>query len=172
MRRASPLIAFRRRYGATPLHLVAHLLAFAIAAFALDQIVSDGDVKELVAWYLGLIVAHDLLFVPAYSGLDRLAQAALARLPARRLANVPVINHLRAPALISGLLLLIYAPLISGHTRATYVGLSGHYPEHYLRNWLLISAALFGGSALIYMIRVGRASARGRVDRAPRQSQG
>lgn len=157
MRRARPLIAFRRRYGASPLHLAAHLLAFAIAAFALDRIVSAGQVKVLVVWYLGLIVAHDLVFVPAYSGMDRLAQKAAARLPAGRLANVPVINHVRAPALISGLLLLIYAPLISGHTDAAYVGLSGHHLQHYLRNWLLISAALFGGSALIYMLRVGRA---------------
>jgi hypothetical protein len=151
------LIVFRRRYGASPLHLAAHLLAFAIAAFALDRIVSAGEVKVLVAWYLGLIVAHDLIFVPAYSGLDRLVQAALARLPARRLANVPVINHVRAPALISGLLLLIYAPLISGHSDEDYFGNSGHHLEHYARNWLLISAALFGGSALIYMLRVGRA---------------
>jgi hypothetical protein len=159
MRRPAPLIAFRRRYGATPLHLAAHLLAFAIAAFALDQIVSAGDVKELLVWYLGMIVGHDLIFVPAYSGLDRLARAGLARLPARRLASVPVINHVRAPALISGLLLLIYAPLITGHTDAAYVGLSGHHLQHYLRNWLLISAALFGGSALIYLLRVGRARA-------------
>jgi Zn-dependent protease with chaperone function len=163
MRRARPLLALRRRYGASPLHLAAHLLAFAIAAFALDQIVSDGDAKQLVAWYLGLIVAHDLIFVPAYSGLDRLAQRAAARLPARRLANVPVINHVRAPALISGLLLLIYAPLISGHADAVYVGLSGHPLEHYARNWVLISAALFGASALIYALRVARALAAGRA---------
>ena len=167
MRRARPLIAFRRRYGASPLHLAAHLVAFAIAALALDQIVSAGDAKELVAWYLGLIVAHDLIFVPAYSGLDRLAQRVLARIPARRLADVPLINHVRAPALISGLLLLIYAPLISGHTDAAYVGLSGHHLEHYVRNWLLISAALFGGSALIYVLRVGRALAAARASGPP-----
>jgi hypothetical protein len=159
MRHVSPLTAFRRRYGATPLHLVAHLVAFAIAAFALDRIVSGGDVKELVAWYLGLVVAHDLIFVPAYSGLDRLTRAALGRLPARRLAEVPVINHLRAPALISGLLLLIYGPLISGKADLEYFALTGHHLEHYLRNWLLISAALFAGSALIYWLRVARALA-------------
>jgi hypothetical protein len=167
MRRPRPLIAFRRRYGASPLHLAAHLVAFAIAALALDQIVSAGDAKELVAWYVGLIVAHDLVFVPAYTGLDRLAQWVFARLPARRLGNVPIINHVRAPALISGLLLLIYAPLISGHTDAAYVGLSGHHLEHYVRNWLLISAALFGGSALIYMLRVGRALAAARATGPP-----
>jgi hypothetical protein len=162
MRRASPLIAFRRRYGASPLHLVAHLLAFAIAAFALDRIVSGGYVAALVAWYVGLIVLHDLVFVPAYSGLDQLARSALAHLPARRLAGVPAINHVRAPALISGLLLLIYAPLISGESAQNYFALSGHHLQHYLRNWLLISAVLFGGSALIYAVRVGRGIRRAR----------
>jgi hypothetical protein len=46
MRRARPLIAFRRRYGASPLHLAGHLLAFAIAAVALDQIVTRSSAPE------------------------------------------------------------------------------------------------------------------------------
>ena len=42
---------------------------------ALDRIFSGGDVKELLVWYLGLAIAHDLVFVPAYTGLDRLFRA-------------------------------------------------------------------------------------------------
>jgi hypothetical protein len=60
------------------------------------------------------------------------------------------------PALISGLLLLIYLPLISGAADHGYFLRSGHHIEGYLRNWLLISASLFLGSALIYALRVGR----------------
>jgi len=161
MRRLSLLGGFRRRYGAGPLHLAGHLVGFAIAAFAFDRIFSSGDAKDVLAWFLGFVIAHDLIFLPAYSGLDRLCRALLARLPARPRREIPVINHLRAPALISAVLLLIYAPLISGKDDGVYFALSGHHPEGYLRNWLLITTALFLGSALIYVLRRGRARLRG-----------
>ncbi|MHB1569324.1 MAG: hypothetical protein ACYCXW_19620 [Solirubrobacteraceae bacterium] len=159
MRRVMSFTGFRRRYGSTPLHLLAHLGAFAIAAFALDRTVSGGDAKLLVAWYLAVIVGHDLIFLPVYCGLDRVVRAVLGRLGPRRQATVPVINHVRAPALISGLLLLIYAPLISGRAGAYYFVLTGHHLEHYLRNWLALSAALFAGSGAVYALRVRRARA-------------
>ena len=130
----SPLPRLRRRYGAGPWHLAGHLIALAIG--------------------------HDLILLPAYSVLDRSARSLLARLPRRRPARVPMVNHLRAPALISGLLLLIYAPLISGRADYGYRLDSGHPAAGYLRNWLLISAALFLGSGLIYLARVLRAAAR------------
>jgi hypothetical protein len=139
---------------------MAHLLAFVIVALALDRIFSGGDVKELVLWYLGLVIAHDLVFVPAYTGLDRLCRAILARLPFPRHSAVPAINHVRAPAMISGLLLIIYLPLISGRSGGQYFLLSGHPLTDYLRNWVWITAALFLGSGLIYALRVARARAR------------
>ena len=69
-------------------------------------------------------------------------------------AHVPLVNHVRAPALISGMLLLIYFPLILGPGDAGYFSATGHHPSGYLRNWLLITLALFAGSALIYAVRV------------------
>lgn len=153
-------LAFSRRYGASPLHLLAHLIGFAIVAFALDRIFSGGDVKQLVLWYLGFAIAHDFVFVPAYTGLDRLCRATMARLPVRVRTGIPVINYVRAPAVISGLLLIIYFPLISRRNEAWYFDLSGHYLARYLRNWLLITAALFLGSGLIYAARVVRVRAR------------
>ena len=76
---------------------------------------------------------------------------------------MPAINHLRAPALISGLLLIIYLPLISKKADHGYFLASGHHSEGYLRNWLLISAALFLGSSVVYALRVGRAVLKGRT---------
>lgn len=153
-------LGFRRRYGASPLHLLAHLAGFAIVALALDRIVSGGDVRVLLIWYLGFAIAHDLVFVPTYTGLDRLFRATVARLPLRTRTGLPVINHVRAPAVISALLLIIYFPLISRRADGSYFDLSGHHLTHYLRNWLLITAALFLGSGVIYAARVVRVRAR------------
>jgi hypothetical protein len=138
------------------MHLLAHLAGFAVAALAFDKIFSGGDMKELLLWYLGFAIAHDLLFVPVYAGLDRVLRATIARLPIPAERRVPVINHVRAPALISGLLLIIYFPLISGRSDAGYFALSGHHLTHYVRNWLLITAALFLASGVVYAARVAR----------------
>jgi hypothetical protein len=163
MRGASLLGHFRRRYGASPLHLAGHFVVFAIAAFAIDRMASGASLAKLIVLYGGFVIAHDLIFLPAYSGLDRAARAALARLPAPRSARVPVMNHIRAPALVSGLLLIIYAPLISGKADAGYFQASGHHLEGYLRNWLTITVVLFLGSGLIYAVRVRRAVVNARM---------
>lgn len=147
---------WRRRYGAGPLHLLGHVIAIAIAGFALDRIFSGGDVKELIVWYLGFVIAHDLVFVPAYTGIDRILRAALARLALPRHTGIPLINYVRAPGLISGLLLIIYFPVIAHRSDGEYFALSGHHLVHFLRNWVLITAALFIGSGLIYAMRVAR----------------
>jgi len=104
--------------------------------------------------------AHDFIFVPAYTGLDRIIRATMARWPSRARPRVPLINHVRAPALISALLLIIYFPLISGRNTGWYFQLSGHPLTHYLRNWLLVTVALFLGSGLIYVTRCVRSQAR------------
>jgi hypothetical protein len=139
---------------------LAHLVGFAIVALALDRIFSGGDVKELLIWYLGFAIAHDLVFVPAYTGLDRLFRATMARLPLPARTGPPVINHVRAPVVISALLLIIYLPLISRRNDGWYFDLSGHHLTHYLRNWLLITAVLFVASGFIYALRVVRARMR------------
>jgi hypothetical protein len=141
-----------RRYGAGLLHLVGHLVAFAIAGYALAQIIHGGRVVNFAAWFAGAAVLHDVVFLPLYSLLDRLVGHRVHR--SRPRSAVPLINHLRAPALISGLLLLVYFPLILGTARRTYLGASGHEPSRYARNWVLISAALFIASAIVYALRV------------------
>jgi hypothetical protein len=151
---------FRRRYGASPLHLLGHLLAFAVIAFAIRQIFKSPAPLEYVGALLALAVLHDLVLLPFYSWLDglgrRFAGRLQSRLAPRRARTVPLVNHFRAPALISGILLLIYAPLIAKRADSWYMQSTGHPIVHYLRNWLLITAVLFAGSALIYAIRVLR----------------
>jgi branched-subunit amino acid ABC-type transport system permease component len=144
----------RRWYGAAGVHLLAHGAAFAIAAYALAQIFHGGRVVNFIAWFGGAAILHDLGLLPAYSLLDRLARRHVHRV--RPASVAPVINHVRVPALISGLLLLVYFPLILGLATPTYLGASGHRPEGYARNWALITAALFGASAIVYVLRTAR----------------
>lgn len=150
---------FTRRYGASPLHLLGHLAAFAICAYALAQIIDGGAVVNFVVWFGGAALLHDLVFLPLYSGLDRVAHGWARRVHGaaprgRRHPDVPVVNHVRAPALISGLLLLVYFPLILGTAQGEYLRATGHHPDGYARNWILVTAVLFAGSALLYAIRV------------------
>ena len=153
---------FTRRYGASPLHLLAHLAAFAICAYALAQIIDGGTVVNFVVWFGGAALLHDLVFLPLYSILDRVAHGWARRAHGRRRGrlrhpDVPVINHVRAPALISGLLLIVYFPLILGAAPDEYLRATGHHLHGYARNWILVSAVLFAGSALLYAVRAARA---------------
>jgi hypothetical protein len=163
MNTPDPIPRFRRRYGASPLHLAAHLVAFAVVAFAVDRIFTGGSIKVLVALYVGIALAHDLVFLPAYSALDRLVRTCVGRLPRWELFEVPLINHLRAPAVVSAMLLIIYAPLIVGHDDQAHFDLTGLHLDGYLRNWLLITVGLFALSGVVYAVRVGRAAMRRRA---------
>jgi hypothetical protein len=148
---------FRRRYGASPLHLLGHVAAFALAAFALKQIIDGGAWINFVVCFAGAAVLHDLVVLPLYSLLDRVARE---RAPGSHPAAgrvVPVVNHVRAPALISGVLLLVYFPEILGPAGKARLADSGHHLNGYLRNWLLITAGLFLASAIVYAIRLRRA---------------
>jgi hypothetical protein len=144
---------WRRIYGASPLHLAAHALAFGAAGYAFLRILERGPVENFVIWFLAAALLHDLVLLPLYSALDLGARLGF------RGRRVPSINYLRVPALISGLLLLVYFPLILVEADRNYVRSTGHHVHGYARNWLLITAALFAASGLIYLgrsIRAGR----------------
>jgi hypothetical protein len=144
----------RPRGLASPLlQLLVHAAAFAVAFYALAQIFRAGDVVEFILLFAGAALLHDLILLPVYSLLDRFAGVSSRG----RAHRVPVVNHIRAPALISGVLLLVYFPAILGLTDANYLAATGHHPADYARNWLAITAVLFAGSALIYGVRVIRA---------------
>jgi hypothetical protein len=70
---------FRERYGAGPLHLLAVLVSFAVAAYALEralELTSNPD--RIVIWLGGSIVAHDLVLLPLYAALGALLVAGPA----------------------------------------------------------------------------------------------
>jgi hypothetical protein len=61
-------------------------------------------------------------------------------------------------------LLLVYFPVIFGPGDSTYFAATGHHLHGYGRNWLLITAVLFLGSALVYAVRLRGAAGGGPDD--------
>ena len=147
----------KRVYGESPLHLLGQLVTLAIAAYAFLQVVevASTDTLSLVIWFVGGALLHDLLFVPVYLVLDLVARRGI-RDHARR--RVRAVNHIRFPAAISGVMFLTLFPLILGRAEPNYVRTAGLQPPDYLGRWLLVTAAVFGISALAYAVRLRRAA--------------
>jgi hypothetical protein len=146
----------RRRYGASPFHLVGHLLAIAIAVYAVSKVLHPRYSRGLnyLVWLLGGAVVHDLVLAPAYALIDRLVRA----LPRS------AVNHVRFPAVVSGAMLLVYWPLILVRADGNHVRATGQHVDGFATRWLLITAGLFAASALVY---AARAAVRGRAARRP-----
>lgn len=75
----------RRWYGASPLHLLALLAAFALAGYALRGVIEAGQWRGFAEWFVVAIIGHDLLLFPLYSLADLSLRGLLpARLTRRR----------------------------------------------------------------------------------------
>lgn len=140
----------RRHYGAGPVHLVALLGCFALSGFVISRIYDQGGIIRILLWFLLALIAHDLILWPLYTLADR----RLLRFARRRTPVVPWVNHVRAPAVISGILLALTFPLVLRVDGAYYRDLTGTSADPYLWHWLLVTVALFGASALIYTVRL------------------
>lgn len=160
------MTALKRWYGGSPLHLLGHLAAFAVAAYALSQAFDPRFARplNLALWLVGGALLHDLVFLPLYAVLDRLARTGLAKGPVLR---VPAVNHVRVPAVMAATMLLVYFPLILSKAPAAYMSNTGQAPPDYAGRWLAITAGFFVASALLYAIRLrtaGRAAQPGADD--------
>lgn len=145
---------FRRAYGAGPLHLLAVLATLAVAAYALSRVYAVvGDPDRVVLWLSGSIVAHDLVLFPLYAVLGAIAAAALVPRGHGSPLRIAALNHLRAAALLSGLLALVWFPLVAAKAPRTYARTSGLDVAVYGDRWLIATTVLFGGSALLLALR-------------------
>ncbi|PZG23479.1 hypothetical protein [Nonomuraea aridisoli] len=136
---------WRRAYGAGPWHLLLLAACFALAAYAATRVVAAGIWTGFLVWFVGAVIVHDLVLFPLYSTADIAARAVSGRSPA--------INHLRVPAGLSGLLLLVWFPLVLRASERNYKGAVGLSTAPYLARWLAITVALFAGSGLLYALR-------------------
>ncbi|GAA5054569.1 hypothetical protein [Nocardia callitridis] len=170
------MTAIRRFYGRHPLHLLALLAGFALVGYVVYSIeprtLWNTDVwwQSILVWFFGAIIAHDLLLFPLYALADRSLSAGLAAMTARRRVRRPKIaplNYLRVPMLGSGLLLLLFFPGIIEQGRATYLAATGQTQQPFLGRWLLVTAVLFGVSAVTYAVRSAIAAKRSHGPPAP-----
>jgi hypothetical protein len=145
-----------RHYGAGPLHLLALLGSFAFAGYVVDRVTTVNDPVGIGIWFAATLVAHDLFLFPLYSLADRSLGLRARRHP-ERLPRVPWINHVRMPVVVSAVLLLVSFPLVFRIDASDYRSATGLNPDPYLARWLLITAALFAASAVLYAVRLGRA---------------
>jgi hypothetical protein len=138
----------------SPVRILVALASFAIAGWALWQAVGTlSDPWRFAIWLAGAIVAHDLLLLPLYSLLGAVAGRAVAGEPPTAL-RVAALNHLRVPLLLSGLMLLVWFPLIAQRSPAGYMRASGMSVDVYLERWLLLSGALLLASAFAFALRL------------------
>ncbi|WP_432280764.1 hypothetical protein [Streptomyces luomodiensis] len=136
----------RRGHGGAPLRLPLLLASFALTAYAGIRLLR-GDWFGILLWLVGAAVLHDLVLLPLYALADRAVRAALP-------APASWINHVRVPAFVSGLLLLVWFPLILGREERRYEHATGLTAGVFWPRWLLITAGLFAVSALWLAIRV------------------
>jgi hypothetical protein len=138
----------RRLPVGSPFQLLLLAASFALAAYAGVRLLA-GDWLGVALWFVGAALLHDLVLLPLYAALDR---AVVRGLGARR----EWVPYVRVPAALSGLLLLVWFPLVSGMVERRYRSGTGLPPDVFLARWLLITAVLFGGSALLLAVRLLR----------------
>nr|WP_234387825.1 hypothetical protein [Streptomyces tibetensis] len=134
----------------SPLQLLLLSCSFALAAYAGVRLAA-GDWFGVALWVVGAAVLHDLVLLPLYAAADRALLRGLDGARRREWAM-----YVRVPAALSGLLLLVWFPLISSVVEARYRSATGLPPGVFLTRWLLITAVLFGGSALLLVVRLPR----------------
>ena len=130
------------------MRLLAYLALLPLCAWALLELLESRAAERIAVWLVACVVVHDLVVFPLYSGADR---------GLRRIAG-GAINYVRIPAALSVLLLVVFWGTISGSGERAYRAVSGQEFDGYATRWLLVSAALFGGSALLYLLRRGSRS--------------
>lgn len=148
----------RRGYGEGPLHLLLLLASFALALYAGVRLLAD-DWFLVGVWFVGAALLHDLVLVPVYAAADRAVTALIGR-HGRHRRSLTV--FVRVPAALSLLLLLVWYPLITRQV-PRYERSTALPADVFLTRWLLVTAALFAGSALWLSVRAWSASRARRV---------
>ena len=149
------MVMFRRIYGSHPLHLLTLLAGFALVGYVLVTIkpatLWNPNVwwQSIAVWFAAAIIAHDLVLYPVYALADRLLVAT-----SRPRAKVRALNYIRVPAMGAALTLVVFLPGIIKQGAPTFRAATGLTQDVFLGRWLLLTAAMFAMSAVVYAIRL------------------
>jgi hypothetical protein len=145
---------FRNFYGGQPLHLLAAVVSFAlVVAGFVGWLAPASDPRGILLWLIGCLLGSQLVLLPVAWLLDRIAFGHAQSGTTRTGAGV---SYLRVPALLSGLLLVVFAPLIFRADAGTFEVSTGTSPATYLYRWLIATGAMFAISALLYATAIAR----------------
>lgn len=146
-------------YGAHPLHLLTMVSGFALLGCLLATFKPtalwnpDTWWQSIAVWFAAAVIGHDLVLFPLYASADWTLSRVIGQRrvrPARPSPEICARNHIRIPALGAGLTLLIFLPGIIEQGAATYHAATGQTQELFLGRWLLLTAAMFATSAIVY----------------------
>lgn len=140
----------------SPFQLLLLVASFALAGGAGVRLLAD-DWFGVTLWFVGAALLHDLVLLPLYAVADRAVVRGLGAVHRRAW-----VLYVRVPAALSGLLLLVWFPLVSGRVDARYRSVTALEADGFLTRWLLITGVLFGGSALLLALRALRSATKRR----------
>lgn len=149
-----------KHYGAHPVHLLTMLCGFALLGYILVTFKlttlwnPDAWWQSIAVWFAAAVIGHDLILFPIYALAD---QILYRRAPKPR-PKVAARNHIRIPAMGAALTLLIFLPGIIEQGAASYQAATGQTQQPFLGRWLLLTAAMFAVSTLVYLARLATAS--------------
>lgn len=155
-----------RAYGAHPLHLLALLGCFALTGYVAVHVANAPLLPRMVIWFVAAVIVHDLILFPLYALADRSLRSVLKLLPSKPHQDappVPTVNYIRIPALGVALTFVLFLPGIIQEGGPTYLAATGQTQAPYLGRWLLLAAAMFLISAMVYAIRTRIAGAPARA---------
>ena len=138
------------------IRVVAQVLLVVFATYAASQVfaVTSTDGLNFALWLIAGAILHDAVLLPAYALTDVFGRVLLGENELRR---VPLVNHLRFPAVFSGVLLLVYLPSILGRGDGNFQRVSGQPAAvEPLEAWLWLTAAAAAVSAVAYVARLAR----------------
>jgi hypothetical protein len=156
----------RVSYGSHPWHLLIMTVGFALAGYVVATMKprtlwsTHTWWQSIALWFAAAIIAHDLVLFPIYALADRILWIRGNRRRPRPHPVVSVRNHVRIPALGSALTLLVFLPGIIGQGAPIYLAATGQTQQPFLSRWLLLTAAMFAASAIVYSTRLVRARRR------------
>ncbi len=141
--------ALRKAYGSGPFHFVAVAACFVVSGYAILRLADSAKPVLIGIWFLGALVAHDFLLYPVYTLLDRAAARGRGLGSTDRASWI---NFVRVPVLVTGLVFLLWFPLILGLNARTYRDASGLGTGRFLGRFLVFTATVFLVSAALYCL--------------------